>query len=304
MALDLDVRDLSLVREVADTGSVTRAGARLHLTQSALSHRLRAVEARLGAPMFLRIGKKMILTPAGERVLTTARRVLEEMGRAEDDVRQLSRKDSGVLRLCTQCYTGYHWLPPLLRSFQAKHPGVDVQIAVEATRRPVDALLANEIDLAVLTTVTKDPRLTIRTLFEDEMLVIVPKRHAWASRPYVDVTDLSSEHLIVYKTERHDSHLFRSILGPAGVEPARVSQVPLTEAIVEMVKAGLGVAVMSRWAMEPALKSGAVRGLRISKRGTSRHWSVATLRGRVEPQWQADFVALLRERAPAPASRP
>src|SRR5688572_6991401 len=120
MAITLDVPDLALVREVAGTGSLTRAGTRLHLTQSALSHRLRAVESRLGTPLFLRLGKKMVLTAAGERVLSTARRVLDELERADAELRVLALDGGGVLRLCTQCYTGYHWLSPLLRAFHAR----------------------------------------------------------------------------------------------------------------------------------------------------------------------------------------
>ncbi len=299
MPLTLDVRDLSLVREISATGSVTRAGMRLHLTQSALSHRLRSVEERLGTLLFLRVGKKMVLTPAGERVLATSVRVLEDLGRTEDDLRALARDGTGVLRLCTQCYTGYHWLPPLLCAFQAKHPRVDVQIAVDATHRPIDALLAGEIDLAVLTLLTEDPRVLVRPLFEDEMLAVVAPGHRLAGREHVDPADLAAEHLFAYKTERRDNYVFNRILDPAGVEPARVSRVPLTEAILEMVKAGLGVAVLARWAIEPALASRAVRAVRITRHGVIRQWSAATLRGRPEPRWQADFVALLRDRAPA-----
>ena len=298
MPFPLDVRDLSLVREVADTGSVTRAGARLHLTQSALSHRLRSVEERLGTPLFHRLGKKMVLTPAGERVLETAHRVLDELSRAEDDLHVLGNNGAGVLRLCTQCYTGYHWLPPLLRAFNGKHPRVSVQIAVDATYRPVEALLAGEIDLAVLTSLNDDPRLVIRPLFKDEMVVVVAPGHPLASRAWIETAALATEHLIVYKTERRHSYLFTQILNPSGVEPPKISAVPLTEAILEMVKAGLGVGVMARWAIEPAIRSGAVRAIRISRKGVGRQWSVATLRDRIEPRWQADFVALLRDQAP------
>jgi LysR family transcriptional regulator for metE and metH len=299
MAISLEVPDLALVREVAGTGSLTRAGARLHLTQSALSHRLRAVESRLGTALFLRLGRKMVLTPAGERLLATARRVLDELERAQSELRGLARDGGGVLRLCTQCYTGYHWLSPLLRAFHARHPRVDVQIAVEATYRPVDALLEGEIDLAVLTASASDPRLLVRPLFEDEMLAVVPPGHALASRNRIEAADLAAEHLLVYNTDRRDSYVFTRILGPAGVEPARVSKVPLTEAILEMVKAELGVAVLARWAIEPALEAGAVRALRIGRRGVMRTWSAATLRHRPEPRWQAEFVEMLRARAPA-----
>lgn len=86
--------------------------------------------------------------------------------------------------------------------------------------------------------------------------------------------------IIVYTADRSDSYVFSKILTPAGVEPARVSSVPLTEAILELVKAGLGVSVLARWAIEPALKSGAARGVRITRRGVFRTWTAATLKGR------------------------
>jgi LysR family transcriptional regulator, regulator for metE and metH len=303
MPLTLDVRDLALVTEVAGTGSVTRASARLHLTQSALSHRLRAVESRLGTALFLRLGKKMVATPAGERVLATAQRVLDDLGRAENDVRVLAKSGTGVLRLCTQCYTGYHWLPPLLRDFNARHPGVDVQISVDATHRPVDALLAHEIDLAIVTVPVEDPRLNVQPLFEDEMLAVVAPGHSLSMRSHIEPSELASEHLLLYRNDRRDNYVFTRILTPAGVEPARVSKVPLTEAILEMVKAGLGVAILARWAVEPALDAGTVKAVRITRRGIMRQWSAATLRARPEPRWQADFIAMLRTTPPGAQSR-
>jgi LysR family transcriptional regulator, regulator for metE and metH len=124
------------------------------------------------------------------------------------------------------------------------------------------------------------------------MLAVVAPGHPLAARERIEPADLAAEHLIVYKTERRDSYVFTRILDPAGVEPVRVSKVPLTEAILEMVKAGMGVAVMARWVIAPALDSGAVRAL-----GIIRRRSAATLRDRREPRWQADFVELLRDRA-------
>ena len=89
--MDLEVRHLQLVAAVADVGSLTRAGDRLHLTQSALSHQLRDIESRLGAALFLRVGKRLVLTPAGERLLESARDVLDRLRQAEDAIRQLGR---------------------------------------------------------------------------------------------------------------------------------------------------------------------------------------------------------------------
>src|SRR5918996_1002559 len=175
--MELEIRHLRLVSAVAELGSVTRAAERLHLTQSALSHQLRDIESRLGLQLFLRLGKRMVLTPPGERVLGAARRVLDEIGRTEDDLRLMSQHGKGVLRLCTQCNTGYHWLPPLLQSFHRKYPGVDVQIMVNATERPLEALLEGQIDLAIVTSEVDDKRVLTVGLFEDELVAVVAPSH-------------------------------------------------------------------------------------------------------------------------------
>jgi LysR family transcriptional regulator for metE and metH len=297
VGLTLDVRHLSLVHEIAATGSVTRAAGRLHLTQSALSHQLRDVESRLGLQLFLRLGKKMVLTPAGERVLASSRRVLDELRRAEDELRVMAVDGKGVLRLCTQCNTGYHWLPPLLQIFHRRFPGIDVQIAPEATRRPIAALLSGEIDLAVATSTVDDKRLVAAPLFEDELVAIVAPKHPFVGRAFVEPADFADQQLILYTADRSDSYTFTRILTPAGVEPAGVSEVPLTEAILELVKAGLGVSVMARWAVEPSIRSGSVRAVKITRRGVRRTWTAVTLRDRPQPDWQKEFVTLLARQA-------
>src|SRR5678816_1112680 len=128
MRMDLEVRHLQLVAAVAEMGSLTRAGDRLHLTQSALSHQLRGIESRLGAPLFLRVGKRLVLTPAGERLLASARDVLERLQQTERDIREMGRDGAGLLRLTTECYTCYHWLPALLTRYRRRFPRVEVRI--------------------------------------------------------------------------------------------------------------------------------------------------------------------------------
>src|SRR5262245_16152530 len=117
----LDTRHLKLIVAISEERSVTRAGERLYLTQSALSHQLRDIEERLGTPLFNRVNKRMILTPAGERLLQSARQVLNELRRAEDDIAQIAAGDHGSLRISTECYTCYHWLPGVLKDFNRKY---------------------------------------------------------------------------------------------------------------------------------------------------------------------------------------
>jgi LysR family transcriptional regulator, regulator for metE and metH len=300
--MDLDLRHLRLVAAIAEAGSVTRAGDRLHLTQSALSHQLRDVEGRLGTPLFTRLGRRMVLTPAGERVRQAASRVLDEVRRAEEDVGQLARHGAGSIRVCAQCNTAYYWLPPLLARFERQHPAVEVRILPEVTTRPVEALFEGTLDVALLIDEVEDPRLRIEPLFGDEHVALVAATHRLANRSWIVPADLAGEHLVLYSTDPKDSFTLGHVLAPAGVTPARVSSVQLTEAIVEMVRAGLGVGVLPRWSVEPSLAGGAIRALRITRRGVVRRWSAAQLKAREEPPFVRDFLGLLKAQA-LPARR-
>lgn len=290
--MKLDIRHLKLLVAITEERSVTRAGERLHLTQSALSHQLRDLEERLGMQLFLRLNKRMLPTPAGERLLQSARGVLEELERAEEELAQMAQSKRGTLRLSTECYTCYHWLPAKLKEFSRRYPAVEVRIVVEATRRPLAALLDGKLDLAVVSCCPRDPRIIYRPLFSDELVAILPPDHKLASRPYLRARDFADQHLILYVAPE-DSDLFRLLLKPAGVQPARLSQVQLTEAIIEMVKAGLGISVMARWAVNESLKSGRLLARPLTRRGVHRQWSAAILKRDPVPAHLSDFISLL-----------
>lgn len=294
----LDVRHLRLVAAVVDTGSVTAAAKVLHLSQPALSHQLRDVEERLGTELFQRQGRRMLLTGPGKRVLEAARKVVAEVEAAEAEVSQLARPSQGMLRLATECYTAYHWLPGVLRRFTSKHPGVEVRIAVEATRRPVDALLSGELDLGIVSEPVKHRRLTGAPLFEDELLAVMAPDHPLAKKAVLQAGDFAREHVLLYSIPLTESTLFQQVLVPAGVTPARVSRVELTEAMVEMAKAGLGVGLLARWAVAPELAKGTLAAVRVTKAGLKRHWHAAWPRAVRPAPWLGTFVELLTKAGP------
>ena len=302
--MDLELRDLRMVAAIAASGSVTRAAGDLHRTQSAISHQLRAIEQRLGTPLFLRVGKRMVVTAAGERVLAAARRVIEDIRATEEEVRRLGTRQAGVLRVCAQCNTGYHWLPPLVEIFRRRFPAVDVSLALECTLRPLDALLEGKLEVAIVTQAVRHDQIRVRPLFEDEHAAIVAPDHPFATRAFVRPDDFASERLLLYSSSPDDSFTIQRILRPAGVTPERVSFVMLTEAILEMVKAGLGISVMQTWAIEPALRAGDIRAIPITPAGIRRQWSAATLEaaGRV-PHVDA-FIDLLASRGMPARRRP
>jgi LysR family transcriptional regulator, regulator for metE and metH len=298
----LDIRHLKLVVAVTEEKSVTRAGEVLHLTQSALSHQLREIEEKLGTPLFLRMNKKMILTQAGERLLRTARQVLDEMKRAEDHISQMAANRQGTLRISTECYTCYHWLPDVMKEFGRKFPGVEVKIDAEATHRPIQALLQGKLDVAIVSDVRRDKQLLYRSLFEDEFVAVMSTDHPLVERPYLTARDFADQNLILY-VNPEESTLFEKILRPAGVTPARVSTVPLTEAIIEMVKAGLGVSALARWAIKEQIAAGKIAARPLTRRGLHRQWQAVTLKQDTTPAYIDEFIALL-SRPAMPLGKP
>jgi LysR family transcriptional regulator for metE and metH len=288
----IEVRHLRLVRAIAEEGGITKAGQRLHLTQSALSCQLREIEADLGTKLFLRLPRRMVLTEAGERLLRAAQDLLPQFELLESDLR--GDKVRKPVRISTECYTCYHWLPKLLARMRARDPRLEVEIVLEATRQPAAALTSGAIDVAIMTKPASSARLRFKPLFEDELLIVTPPAHRLARRSFVEAIDLAEEHIIIYDMPDEHSTLINEVLRPAGVT-ARISKVQLTEAILEMVRGGIGIACMVGWAVRPYVEDGRLVALRLTRRGFRWEWGVATLRDGVTPTHVKEFVRLLME---------
>src|SRR5262245_6136533 len=185
----LEVSHLRLVDAVARAGTVTRAAADLHVTQPAVSHRLRELEERLEVKLFRRSGRRMIPTAEGARVLDAARTLLLELERLEGDISAHREGWRGTLRVATECYFCYSWLPSTFKRLRAALPNVDIQIVPEATRRPVEALLDRTLDVAILFNVPDDSRVATRELFRDELVALVPEGHRLARRSFLSPRD-------------------------------------------------------------------------------------------------------------------
>ena len=294
--LALELRHLRLVVAIEEERGITRAGERLHLTQPALSHQLKEIENRLGVQLFLRIKKRLVLTDAGRELLAVARRLLAEVVALEDDLRQRGAGRRGTLRVTTECYTCYPWLPQLLPRFERQHPQVDVRIVVEATSRPLAALREGSVDLALVTGGDGDDGIALQPLFEDELLLATAADHRLAARRFVRPADLAGERLLLYSSP--ESNLFfRQFLAGSGTTPREVVPVQLTEAIVAMVRAGLGVSPLAGWALAPELRRGGLAGVRVGERGLMRTWSAATRRAAAPPAYWEDFGHLVAAHA-------
>jgi LysR family transcriptional regulator for metE and metH len=296
-AMDLEIRHLKLVHAIAIEGGMTKAANRLHLTQSALSHQLKEIEERLNAPLYLRLKRKLVLTEAGQKLLQSAEKVLEELSQTEHNIRRLASGQTGSLRISTQCNTCYHWLPSMLTLFHKTFPDVDVEIVVEATHQPLEALLDGKLDLAIAYTKLPDKTLSYFPLFKDELIAVVSPQHPLAEKPYLTPQDFAEYPMIVYSVPIEENLVFQKFLNPAGVVPAKIYKVMLTEAILEMIKAGIGIGVLAKWAVLPNLMAGSLRGIRLMKKGIFRDWHAVTLKEPTPPRYLKEFISLLAHQA-------
>lgn len=269
----IEIRHLRLVRAIAEEGGVTRAAARLHLTQSAVSHQLTELEGRLGIALFNRVRRRLVLTSAGRRVLALSETVLEQIALTEGEL--LRREQAPLcIRLCTETFTSYQWLPPVIERFQRDGEEVDVQIVLEATRDPIAYLVRGDIDLALVSSPVKDHTLRVHPLFEDEWVVVLPPGHPLGSKRFLSAVDLEHQTLITHIAPARDVERLRDWVAAERARMPRVQVVSLTEVIVAMVQARLGVALMSSWAVGPYVDEGRVMVKRFTEQGLREQWSL------------------------------
>ena len=290
----MEVRHLKLIKEVAEKGSLSKAKDSLFLSQSALSHQLKEMETQLGVPLFHRVNKRLILTGAGKIMLESAEKILGELERAEISVKKYANGNAGSLRIATECYTCYHWLPALMMKFNKEFPNVDIEIMPEYANEPVNHIIDGKLDLAVMSGHIDNPNIKLTELFRDELMVVVPADHPWTQKKYVEARDFESENVIIHSLPIESVTFFRKVLIPENVQPRKVMPIQVTEAAMEMIKAGMGVKVLARWIIEPYLHDNKLAVVPVTKNGLYRTWYAVTLNECETPQYVTNFINHLR----------
>ena len=290
----MEIRHLRLIKAIVEEGSLTKAIDKLHVTQSALSHQLKEAEYQLGTAIFSRTNKKMVLTKAGEKLYATALDILNKLEATEQEIKQMVFGEFGEIRISTECYSSYHWLPSVLKQFQNLYPNVELKIITEATHYPLQKLLDNVLDIAIISDQLKDDRIKYMELFQDEVVMVVGENHSWVNKKFVVAEDFLSEHLLIHSLPLETVTLHQVVLGPAKVSPKKITPLPLTEASIEMVKAGMGIMSMAKWAVQPYLKHHTLKTVKIGKNGLKRKHYIAIMQNKNYPDYFTYFLEFLQ----------
>ncbi|HKY95775.1 MAG TPA: LysR family transcriptional regulator [Kiloniellales bacterium] len=254
----LEMRHLAMLITVADAPSMAQAAALLGLTQSALSHRLREAERRLDARLFLREKKRLVLTPAGERLLLTARRLVTDLARAESDAMEIAHAGvSAVVRLGQSHFAIMPWYADFYAWARRRVPDLQVEAMADSADRPLDLLAEGALDVALVGGEIERPGVRKLALFEDSLVAIAPPGHRWAQLAAVQPDDIIEETFLSYGfavTPGYENIRFMRASGRFPRHIIKVGSRP--EALMDLVAAGEGVGIMAAWATLPLVAVG------------------------------------------------
>jgi LysR family transcriptional regulator, regulator for metE and metH len=286
---------LAIVQEIDKQGSMTSAAEVLCLTQSALSHAVRKLEEQLGTPIWLREGRSLRPTQAGQYLLAVAHRVLPQLELAEQRVRQFAQGERGTLRIGMECHPCYQWLLKVVSPYLASWPDVDVDVKQKFQFGGIGALFGYEIDLLVTPDPLHKPGLRFEPVFDYEQVLVVSRTHALAGAAYVKPKQLSNEVLITYPVDIERLDIYNQFLQPAGIAPRRHKAIETTDIMLQMVASGRGVAALPRWlALEYAERMDVVP-VRLGRRGIAKQIFLGARETEVDIDYLKAFVEQARE---------
>ncbi|MBE8168130.1 MAG: LysR family transcriptional regulator [Shewanella sp.] len=273
----LNINHLKMICTIAKSETVKEAAESLFITQPALTNRIREAERRLNTRLFVRRGRKLIISSAGKRLLHSAKKILEELGRAEYDIARLSDGIELVLRIGPPHYSSFKWLPAVTNHFSQKLPNIELEITAAAASKPINALLNGDVDIVMISSsqqkISLDDNLYESTfLLEDELIACLSKDHKKSNKSYLLADDFSDETYITNSTVPETDREYELFFKPENVLPRKVLQVGFNEAILELTKENVGLTIMSKHLLEPYLTSGELKTVQLGEDGLKIYW--------------------------------
>ncbi len=290
----LELRHLRSLLSIHETGSLVKAAERLHVTQSALSHQIKALEHHYDTPLYLRNNKPLRLTVAGRRLLELAQQVLPLMESADQDLRRSARGELGRLHIAIECHACFEWLAPVLSRFRQHWPEIEIDIRFGVSFTAMAALQTGEVDLVISSDPLAREDLLFAELFRYESRLVMAPGHPLTRKRFVQAGDLAQETLITYPVSRQRLDVFSRFLQPAGVEPAAVRQAELTAVILLLVASGRGVSVLPDWVLRESASSAQCDTRPLGRRGMTGTLYAAVRQMEAAAPYVQEFIRLAR----------
>ncbi len=260
----MDLRQLEIIRAIADTGSFTAAGEKLHVSQSAISRQILLLEEELGEPVFHRIGRRIRITAAGESLLQLSHRVFRDLQETVSSISDKRESLSGTMRLVGGMTVCLYVFPALLAEVRRVHPHLDLKVTVGSAERSIAMLRSGLGDLGMITLPVEATDLVSVPVLEEELLLVTYPAHPLARKKSIVPADLHKQDFVLFETGSITRRLVESFFTRERVEPEIIMETENVEIIKAMVRSGLGISIIPSVAAATEVRTGQLFSTRIA----------------------------------------
>jgi DNA-binding transcriptional LysR family regulator len=294
----MDLRQLEIVRAIAETGSFTAAGTRLHVSQSAISRQILLLEDEFHERLFVRLGRRVQITAAGEALLQLAHRVFNDIRDTSASITDRQKVLTGSINLVGGMTVCLYVFPPLLKEFRKHHPQVEIRVATGGTQRLMRRVRSGQADLALLTLPVNDPALTSVPVMREELMLVMPANHPLANKDSVGVEALVGQPFIVFEQGSNTRRTLDEFFVREQIKPRIVTESENVEIIKSMVASGLGVAIVPFQSVERETRGGSLKVARIRAQQLVRETGWVYRAGERVPRVVQEMMGTLTRIAP------
>ena len=252
----MDLRQLEILQAIAETGSFTACGRKLHVSQSAISRQVLLLEEELGEPLFLRVGRQVRMTQAAETLVQLGQRVFQDVRETVGAITDRTRELRGTLRLSGGMTVCLYVFPPLLKHLRRVHPRLDVRLIVATAGRSVQEIRAGHVDAGLLTLPVEESDLVTVPVLREELLLVTMPTHPLAKQRKVAPADLAGEPFVMFESGSATRHVIDRFFVGENIEPTVVMDTENVEIIKAMVKTGLGISIVPYQAVAREVRAG------------------------------------------------
>ncbi len=290
----LDSKQLRAYLSLARIGSFTGAARELGLSQSAISHAMKALELDIGCRLLDKVGKKVILTQAGEQLLFHAEKIQREMTSARQELASLGAWGQLKLRVAAPASICQHVLPAVIREFRESFPRCALTVAEFGSSALQEQLRSRRVDLAIGLQPSPGGPVGFRALFEDELVFLTHPLHPWAQAGRVDRATIARQNYVMPHRAGSMLALANDYFRADGLSLPASAEFSSLEAIKELLKAGLGVSILAPWIARKELAEYSLVALPLGRRKLRRQWGILYWQDRHLSSAEETFAGLCR----------
>lgn len=275
-SIDFDLRQLEIFLKVVELGSFSKAGEAVHLAQASVSERIATLENMVGTKLLDRMGRAIAPTKAGELLYKHAQRLLELKKTASLEMQDFLGVKQGDVHIGASTIPGEYILPEVIGRFAKEYPFIRVALTVADSEEIESRVLHGDYEFGIIGRRSSSKKLLSHELWEDDLVLIVPSTHRWASRKEIKPEDLADEPFLLREAGSGTLWSMEENLQHAGVKGLGslrvVARLGTSTAVKEGVKSGAGVSILSSRAADTELKAGMLKSLKIKGLSLSRHF--------------------------------